>query len=126
MADAVEAQAENELTLQEALNGAPDFFEIPEGMQKQIEEQVEARERFFWLAAKRIPQNIITRSLLRRAIYAEVRVTETECRLGEMGLICQAAQERITQLQDQLTALSKGEDVDVPNDVLDFSLEGKK
>ena len=108
-------ETENDLILNEALNGAPDFYEIPEEMQKQIEEQVTARERFFWLARRRNEQNVITRSLLRRAIYAEVRLVEAESRLGEMGLICHAAKQRIEQLETKLNELSgaTGETVDL-------------
>lgn len=116
---------EHEAILQEAFGTAPDFLDIPEEMQQQIEDQVEAKERFFWLNSRRIQQDIVTRALLRRALYAETRLMEAECRLGEMAIITKAAAERVEQLQKQLTTLAEGGKVDVPEDLLDFELEGK-
>lgn len=96
------AEIEQDLLLAEALNGVPDFLDIPEGLAKVIEEQVEARERMFWLRSNRIEQDIVTRSLLRRAIYAETRAIEMENRLAEMVLITQGAKERVEELEQGL------------------------
>ncbi len=101
------ADVEQDLLLAEALNGSPDFLDIPEELQAQIEKQVEAKERMFWLRSNRIHQDIVTRSLLRRAIYAETRAIEMESRLAEMVLITQGAKERVQELEQGLKDLAE-------------------
>ena len=100
----------DDLLLEEAFNSAPDYYDIPEELEKQIQEQVTARERIFWLRASRIDDNLVTRSLLRRALYAEVRCWESENRLAELVLIAQGAKERVEELERKLDQLSRGID----------------
>lgn len=101
------SEIDGDLLLAEALTGVPDFYEIPEELAKQIEEQVESRERMFWLRSNRIEQDLVTRSLLRRAIYAEVRCWEMENRLAEVVLITKGGAERVSELEQQLSDLAK-------------------
>lgn len=98
----------DDLLLEEAFNSSPDYYDIPVDMEKAIQEQVSARERMFWLRASRIESNVVTRSLLRRAIYAEVRCWESESRLAEMVMITQGAKQRIEELEKQLDDLARG------------------
>lgn len=88
--------------------GVPDFLEIPQDLQDKIAAATLLRERFFWLANVAIAKDVVTTTLLRRAIYAEQRVVETEFMLGEMGLICEGAKQRVGELQDKLTELAGG------------------
>lgn len=96
----------DDLLLEEAFNSAPDYYDIPEDMEKLIQEQVSARERMFWLRASRIDDNLVTRSLLRRAMYAEVRCWESESRLSEMVLILKGAKQRIEELEAKMKELA--------------------
>jgi len=95
-------EIDSDLLLAEALNGVPEFLDIPKAMAKVIEKQVDAAERMFWLRSNRIQQDIVTRSLLRRAIYAETRLMESEMRLAEMVLITQGAKGRVEELEQGL------------------------
>lgn len=98
----------DDLLLEEAFTGSPDYYDIPEEMEKQIQAQVTARERVFWLRSARIQDDIVTRSLLRRALYAEVRCWESESRLAELVLISKGAKQRIEELEKQLDDLARG------------------
>lgn len=89
------------------LSGVPEFLDIPEEMQAKIAQAVLAKERFFWLANSKVPQNEWTIGLLRRAIYAEQRVLETEYMLGEMGLICEGARKRVEELENGMSDLAE-------------------
>ena len=92
-----------ELQQSAAMNGVPEFLDIPQDMQDKIAAATVAKERFFWLSVgKAITKTPVTEALLRRAIYAEQRVLETEFMLGEMGIICQAAKDEVERLQAQL------------------------
>lgn len=98
--------SQHEMLLEEAFTGAPDYYDIPDEMEKAIGDQVTARERIFWLRSKLIGDSIQTRSLLRRALYAEVRCWESESRLAELVLISQGAKQRIEELEDKLQELA--------------------
>ena len=90
-----------ELAREEAMAGVPEFLDIPQDMQDKIAAATVAKERYFWLATK-ITKTPVTEALIRRAIYAEQRVLETEYMLGEMAVICKGAKQRVEELQKQL------------------------
>jgi len=98
------------LTEDAVLAGVPEFLDIPKDMQDKIAEAVLAKERFFWLSNKLIPKNEWTVGLLRRAIYAEQRVVETEFMIGEMAIICEGAKKRVQQLEEQVKSLADATD----------------
>jgi len=106
MADSNETQVLIDLAESEALNGVPNFLDIPDVLVEVIEQKTMAAERMFWLRAGHIVRDIVNTTLLRRALYAEVRVQETEHMLGEMALITEGAKEEITRLQDSLNELA--------------------
>ena len=92
----------------EALNGVPQFLDIPDELVEKIEKLVLANERMFWLRANNInSDDVATRTIVRRALYAEQRLNEVEFMLGEMAMITEGAKIRIDELQQQLSDLVK-------------------
>lgn len=100
------AQVNMNLAETEALNGVPDFLALPPEMTEKIQDLVLQSERMFWLRSKNIVKDIVNTTMLRRALYAEHRVNETEHMLAEMAMITEGAKERIEELQRQLSDLS--------------------
>jgi hypothetical protein len=103
----IEAVTADELVEQEALAGAPNFYDIPDDLKETLEKQTLLAERMFWLRATHIPKNKGTETLVRRAIYAEQRAWEMENRAGEMALITEGAVERIKELEAQIKELAQ-------------------
>lgn len=102
------AQAINAEALQnEALTGAPDFMDLPDEYRAKVEKETTRRERLFWMQSARIQQGPVTATLVRRAIYAEVRAHEAEMQLAEMALICNGMKDEVERLTDELTNVSK-------------------
>ncbi len=97
-----------EVDIQEvhALNGVPDFYDLPAELNEVIEKKTMTSERMFWLRASSIEKDKVNTILLRRAMYAESRCFEMENRLGELALIVPGMKEEIERLQDQLTVLA--------------------
>lgn len=91
----------------EALGAVPDFYELPDELRTTIEDATVRAERMFWLRAQHIEDTPVTRTLLRRAMYAEARCWEMENRLAEVSLVASGMKAEIERLQDQLTDLSK-------------------
>lgn len=91
---------------EEALNGVPNFLDIPEDLTGKIEQQVLRTERMFWLRAGHIAKDAVNTTLLRRAVYAEQRCQETEHMLAEMAIITEGAKEEIERLQGELSRLA--------------------
>lgn len=99
----VEQQAADAAIEEACLQQVPDFYDIPDELRATIEEEVLRRERLFWMTAGRtVPRDAAARTLLRRAVYAEVRCWEMENRAAEMALIARGAKERVEELQSQL------------------------
>jgi hypothetical protein len=97
-------------TLEEqmALYGVPEFLDLPEEVTAKIETKVMQLERMFWLqAGDAIQPTSVTRTLLRRAVYAEVRVQETEHMLAEMALITEGAAETVKNLEAKVAELAE-------------------
>lgn len=84
----------------EALNGVPDFLDLPEELTAEIEQATMIAERMFWLRSKLIEKTPVTEAILRRAFYAEARAYETEMRLAELSLIASGMKGEIERLQD--------------------------
>ena len=84
---------------QEALNGVPVWYEIPDELRQVIEKATISKERMFWLRSQNIEKNSATSALLRRAIYAEQRCWEMENRAAEMALITSGAAARVKELE---------------------------
>jgi hypothetical protein len=101
------AQVDMSLAEGEALNGVPTFLDLPDEVREKIEKQVLNVERLFWLRATHIKRDIVTTSLLRRAIYAEQRCNETEHMLAEMACITEGAKMRIEEMQRDYDKLAK-------------------
>lgn len=98
-------QAEEAITEEACLAQVPDFYDIPDELRETIEAEVVRRERLFWMTAGRaLPDTVVTRTLLRRALYAEVRCWEMENRAAEMALIANGAAERVKELQAALSS----------------------
>ena len=103
---------ENELEVQadpvlvEALNGVPDFMDLPDEYRETIETATMAAERMFWLRSNLITKDAVTEALLRRAIYAEQRCYESEFRLAEVSLIASGMKEKIESLQDEISIVA--------------------
>ena len=89
----------------QALNGVPDFFDIPEELASVITQRTVTSERMFWLRATAIEKDKTNTILLRRAMYAESRCWEMENRLAELALIVPGMREEIERLQDRITIL---------------------
>jgi hypothetical protein len=104
MADEIETVVDP--IVAQALNGVPQFYDIPDELRASIEQAVMQHERMFWLRSADIPQGPAETTLLRRAIYAEQRCWEMENRLAEVSLIAQGMKERIEDLENQLTVLA--------------------
>jgi hypothetical protein len=96
------AQVDMSLAESEALNGVPQFYQIPEEVSKVIEKAVLHKERMFWLRATHIIKDIVNTTLLRRAIYAEQRCWEMESMAAEMAVITSGAADRVKELEKQL------------------------
>ena len=92
--------------LAEALNGAPDFMELPDEYREAIEAATMTAERMFWLRSSLIEKDTVTEALLRRAIYAEQRCYESEFRLAEVSLIASGMKEKIESLEDEITVIA--------------------
>lgn len=90
----------------EALNGVPNFLDIPDELRKEIEKTTMVAERMFWLRSKLIKKNTLTEAILRRAFYAESRAYEMEMRLAEMSLIASGMKEEIERLTDEITVIA--------------------
>ncbi|HDZ37786.1 MAG TPA: hypothetical protein ENH62_05815 [Marinobacter sp.] len=103
LSDALEKDA---LTA-EAMQGIPEFYDIPDELQQVIEKATLIKERMFWLRATHIKQDIANTQLLRRAVYAECRCWEMENQAAEMALITSGAADRVRELEAQLDKLSK-------------------
>ena len=100
------AQVDGALAESEALNGVPDFYDLPDELTKVIEKSTLAAERMFWLRAAHILKDVVTTTLLRRAIYAEQRCWEMENRLGEVSLIAQGMKEEIERLKAEINTIA--------------------
>ncbi len=102
-----EFKIDEALQRSEAMNGVPDFYEIPEEQRTVIEKTTLVKERMFWLRATHLDKNATTETLLRRAVYAETRCFEMENMAAEMALITSGAADRVRELEGQLDKLSK-------------------
>jgi len=92
---------------QAALNGVPNFYELPDEVREKIEKNVLKTERFFWLNDNVLDKDdTAIRTMLRRAIYAEQRCWEMENQLAEMAMITQGAAQRVSELEASLNELS--------------------
>ena len=100
------AQVDMNLAHTEALNGVPKFLDIPDALVEVLQNKTMAAERMFWLRATHIKKDIVNTTLLRRAVYAEQRVQETEHMLAEMALITEGAKEEIERLQGSLSEMA--------------------
>ena len=90
----------------QALNGVPQFYDLPDELQATVEQATLAAERMFWLRASLIVKEPATEALLRRAIYAEQRCWEMENRLAETSLIASGMKERIEQLESEIAIVA--------------------
>lgn len=84
----------------EALNGVPNFLDIPDELRIEIEKATVVAERMFWLRSSLIEKTPVTEAILRRAFYAEARAYEMEMRLAETSLIASGMKEEIERLND--------------------------
>lgn len=91
----------------EALQGVPNFYQIPDELRAVIEKAVLIKERMFWLRSSHITKDSVTAALLRRALYAECRCWEMENQAAEMALITSGAADRVKELEAQLDKLSR-------------------
>lgn len=91
----------------QALNGVPNFMDLPDEYRETVEKKTLTAERMFWLRTSLIEQTPVTQALLRRAMYAEQRCYESEFRLGEVSLIASGMKDEIDRLQGELTKLAK-------------------
>ena len=91
---------------QEALNGTPNFYDLPEELTEAIEKATLTVERMFWLRAGHIKKDAVTTTLLRRAVYAEQRCWEMENRLGEVSLIAQGMKDEIERLKQEINTIA--------------------
>lgn len=98
---------EDAILITEAMNGVPNFYDIPDEQREIIEKTTLAKERMFWLRATHIEQNLVNTQLLRRAVYAETRCFEMENMAAEMALITSGAADRVRDLEKQLDTLSR-------------------
>jgi hypothetical protein len=96
------AQVGMDLVEDEALFGVPDFMDVPDELRDALQVAVLAKERQFWLRATHIVKDIVNRTLLRRAVYAESRCWEMENQAAEMALICNGAADRVKELEAKL------------------------
>ena len=107
MTDVTQIEGENDIVdplMIEALNGVPNFFEIPDELREEVEKRTMTTERMFWLRSALIEKNPVTEAILRRAFYAESRCWEMESRLAEVSLIASGMKERIESLEDTIKA----------------------
>lgn len=88
--------------LVEALNGVPNFLDLPDELREEIEKATMVAERMFWLRSNKIEKNAVTEAILRRAFYAEARAYEMEMRLAEVSLIASGMKEEIERLKDEI------------------------
>ena len=88
--------------LAEALNGVPDFMDLPDEYRHEVEKRTMAAERMFWLRSALIEKTVVTEAMLRRAFYAEQRCYESEFRLAEVSLVASGLKEEVERLQDQI------------------------
>lgn len=93
-------------TVAEALNGVPDFFDLPAEYRQAVEAATVKAERMFWLRSNVIEKTPLVEAILRRAFYAEQRCAESEFRLAEISLITSGLREEIERLQDEITTIS--------------------
>jgi len=100
------AQVDASLAEGEALNGVPDFLQLPDEYRETIEQATLTAERMFWLRATHLIKDVATTTLLRRAIYAEQRCYESEFRLAEVSLIASGMKEKIEQLEDEIKIIA--------------------
>ncbi len=99
----------------EALNQIPEWFDIPEEMQAEIGAKVLARERVFWLRSANILKlnlrNVVVDTLLRRAAYAEIRLSITEEKLAKMTVaFINQAKDNALLKGEPMQELERGED----------------
>lgn len=90
----------------EALNGVPDFLDLPDELTAEVEKATMVAERMFWLRSRMIEKTPVTEAILRRAFYAEARAYETEMRLAELSLIASGMKDEIERLQDVVKSVS--------------------
>lgn len=100
------AQVGASLAEGEALNGVPDFMDLPDEYREAIEQNTLTAERMFWLRANHLVKDVVTTTLLRRAIYAEQRCYESEFRLAEVSLVASGLKEKVEQLQDEISVVA--------------------
>ncbi len=91
-----------DLMTEQALNGVPKFYDIPDELRDIIEQRTIATERMFWLRATLIEKDPVTEVILRRAFYAESRCWEMENRVAEISLIASGMKGEIERLQAKL------------------------
>lgn len=84
----------------EALNGVPNFMDLPDEYRAEVEKATMVAERMFWLRSSLIEKTALTEALLRRAFYAEQRCYESEFRLAEVSLVASGLKDEIERLQD--------------------------
>lgn len=101
MADII-TEPEVDPVLVQALNGVPQFYDLPDELREEIEKRTMGAERMFWLRANLIDDTAVTRALLRRAFYAEQRCWEMENRLAETSLIAQGLKGEVERLDKAL------------------------
>lgn len=82
----------------EALNGVPNLLEIPDEVEQKLRALVLRAERLFWMRSSVIQKDVVNTALLRRALYAEHRLNETEHMLAEMAMITQGASQTVKDL----------------------------
>ena len=92
--------------LVEALNGAPNFLDLPDEYRVEVEKATMVAERMFWLRSNLIEKTPMTEALLRRAFYAEQRCYESEFRLAEVSLVASGMKEEIERLQDEIKVVA--------------------
>jgi hypothetical protein len=90
----------------QALNGVPQFYDLPDELRQTIEQATMTAERMFWLRANLIEKGPVTEALLRRALYAEARCWEMENRVAEVSLIASGMKERIEQLESEIAIVA--------------------
>jgi len=82
----------------EALNGVPNLLDIPDEVEDKLRALVLRGERLFWMRSSLIVKDTANTTLLRRALYAEHRLNETEHMLAEMAMITQGASQTVKDL----------------------------
>lgn len=68
----------NPVLTEDCFYGTPEVAQIPPEVRETIERQVQHREFIFWQKVKRLSYNPATVALVRRALYAEVRMILAE------------------------------------------------